>query len=102
MDRFPQMALYSCIPIPFSLSEGGIFLGASCLTGRTWAGSLWYFDKVESAPDVERCLAGVELDTGLNDLALVSDNIVFVGLDTGMGWTCLKSVSFFRFCIFVK
>jgi WD40 repeat protein len=63
--------------------EGGLFLAASNLSGRNWAGSLWYFDNADSAPRAEFCSAGVQLEGGINDFDIVNDSNVFVGLDTG-------------------
>jgi methylosome protein 50 len=65
------------------ISDGGILLGASSLTGRYWYGSLWYYQNPQLAPDVEKCTAGVQLEAGLNDACWVDDTRVLVGLDTG-------------------
>ncbi|KAH9499054.1 Methylosome protein 50 [Bulinus truncatus] len=64
-------------------ADGGLLLGASCLTGRFWLGSLWYYQTPESAPDVDRCTAGVQLEAGVGDAKWVDNTRVLVGLDTG-------------------
>ena len=69
--------------ILFFHADGGLLLAASSLTGRYWAGSLWFFDKAENAPDVEKCGAGVDLDTGVSDFKLLSDTKLLLGTDTG-------------------
>ncbi|XP_013074672.2 methylosome protein 50-like isoform X2 [Biomphalaria glabrata] len=64
-------------------ADGGLLLGASCLTGRFWLGSLWYYQTAESAPDVDRCTAGVQLEAGVGDAKWIDNTHVLVGLDTG-------------------
>jgi len=71
------------IPYFDTITDGGILLGASNLTGRYWFGSLWYYDNPDSAPDVEKCTAGVQLEAGLSDAQWLSSSKVVVGLDTG-------------------
>jgi len=61
-----------------------LLLGASSLTGRYWYGSLWYYQNPEVAPDVEKCTAGVQLESGLRDACWADENRVLVGMDTGM------------------
>lgn len=63
--------------------DGGILLGASSLTGRYWYGSLWYYENPSLAPDVEKCTAGVQLESGLCDACLVDSTRVLVAMDTG-------------------
>ncbi|CAL1537380.1 unnamed protein product [Lymnaea stagnalis] len=64
-------------------ADGGLLLGASCLTGRFWLGSLWFYQTPESAPDVDKCTAGVQLEAGVGDAKWVDNTHVLVGLDTG-------------------
>lgn len=63
--------------------DGGLLLGASSLTGRYWYGSLWFYKSPEVAPDVEKCTAGVQLESGLHDACWVDSTRVLVGMDTG-------------------
>lgn len=60
-----------------------VILGSSDLTGRYWNGSLWYFQTVEDAPDVESCLAGIDLPSGVCDIAIYNKDKIAVGLDSG-------------------
>ncbi|XP_012938902.1 methylosome protein 50 [Aplysia californica] len=64
-------------------ADGGLLLGASCLTGRYWLGSLWFYQNPRAAPDVDRCTAGVQLEAGVGDAGWVDATHVLVGLDTG-------------------
>jgi len=75
MDK--QLDVLQCHP------DGGVLLGASCLTGRYWLGSLWYYQNPKEAPDVERCTAGVQLEAGVADAQWLDNTHVLVGLDTG-------------------
>ncbi|XP_067004033.2 methylosome protein WDR77 [Anabrus simplex] len=69
--------------IQFS-SDGHLLLGCSNLTGRYWSGSLWYFLDADAAPDVEKCLTGVECETGVCDGKFLKDEQrVIVGEDSG-------------------
>ena len=60
-------------------------LGASCLTGQYWFGSLWFYKHPEQAPDVDSCTAGVQLEAGVGGAQWVDATHVLVGLDTGEG-----------------
>ncbi|GFS12382.1 methylosome protein 50-like [Elysia marginata] len=64
-------------------SDGGLLLGASCLTGQYWFGSLWFYQHPEQAPDVDSCTAGVQLEAGVGGAQWVDTTHVLVGLDTG-------------------
>lgn len=65
-------------------SDGGLLLAASSLTNRYWVGSLWYFSNPDDAPDVEKCSAGVDCDSGVNDLAwLPGNDRLICGCDSG-------------------
>ena len=59
-------------------ADGGLLLAASSLTNRYWTGSLWHFDSPDTAPDIERCAAGVELNCGISDAKWVkgSSNVI--------------------------
>ncbi|PNF41240.1 hypothetical protein B7P43_G01506 [Cryptotermes secundus] len=62
-----------------------MLLGCSNLTGRFWTGSLWYFLDPDSAPDVEKCLTGIECETGITDGKFLEDNNkVIIGEDSGV------------------
>ena len=50
-----------------------MLLGCSNLTGRFWSGSLWYFIDPDAAPDVEKCLTGIECETGVTDGKFLED-----------------------------
>ncbi|GFO03484.1 methylosome protein 50 [Plakobranchus ocellatus] len=65
------------------MSNGGLLLGASCLTGQYWFGSLWFYKNPEHAPDVDSCTAGVQLEAGVGGARWVDTTHVLVGLDTG-------------------
>jgi len=60
-----------------------IILGSSDLTGRYWNGSLWCFKTANDAPDVESCLAGIDLSSGICDIMYYGNEKVAVGLDSG-------------------
>jgi methylosome protein 50 len=60
--------------ISFCSIDGYMLLGCSNLTGRFWTGSLWYFLDPDSAPDVEKCLTGIECETGITDGKFLEDN----------------------------
>ncbi|XP_054716191.1 methylosome protein 50-like [Uloborus diversus] len=64
-------------------SSGKIILGSSNLTGRYWNGSLWCFKDVSDAPEVEKCLAGTELSSGICDLVCLDKSRTAVALDSG-------------------
>lgn len=63
--------------------DGKLALGSSCLTGRYWNGSLWCFNQAEDAPDIEKCVTGVETETGIADVLCIKGSKVAVGLDSG-------------------
>ncbi|GFS74141.1 methylosome protein 50 [Nephila pilipes] len=64
-------------------SDGKIILGSSNLTGRYWNGSLWCFQNVDEAPHVEKCLAGIDVSSGICDIAYLDKDNVALGLDSG-------------------
>ena len=65
------------------MSDGGVLLGASSLTGRYWFGSLWYCESPDDIQHVERCTAGVQLEAGLGDAMWLDNTKILIGLDTG-------------------
>lgn len=67
-----------------SSTDDKIILGSSDLTGRYWNGSLWCFETADEAPDVECCLAGIDISSGVCDIAFYSNDKVAVGLDSGI------------------
>ncbi|XP_043858274.1 methylosome protein 50 [Dromiciops gliroides] len=64
-------------------SDGSLLLGASSLSGRSWAGSLWLFKDPRAAPNEGFCSAGVQTEAGLTDLAWVGDRGILVASDSG-------------------
>ncbi|CAG5116879.1 unnamed protein product, partial [Candidula unifasciata] len=64
-------------------ADGGLLLGASCMTGRYWLGSLWFYQTPEAAPNVDKCTAGVQLEAGICDCEWIDRTHIIVGLDTG-------------------
>uniref|UniRef100_A0A0B7A8P3 Uncharacterized protein n=1 Tax=Arion vulgaris TaxID=1028688 RepID=A0A0B7A8P3_9EUPU len=66
-----------------SHTDGGLLLAASCMTGRYWLGSLWFYQTPEVAPNVDKCTAGVQLEAGICDVEWIDGTHVFVSLDTG-------------------
>ncbi|XP_023238127.1 methylosome protein 50-like [Centruroides sculpturatus] len=63
--------------------DGKLILGSSNLTGRYWGGSLWLFKNSNDAPDIEKCLAGVETEAGISDAAVLGKDKIIIGLDSG-------------------
>jgi len=67
-------------------SKGDLIVGASSLTTRYWTGSLWYYKKgVDpiNATNPEKCLTGVDLETGVVGGRFVQDKQIVLGLDSG-------------------
>ncbi|XP_069686307.1 methylosome protein WDR77-like [Periplaneta americana] len=65
--------------------DGYMLLGCSNLNGRFWTGSLWYFLDPDAAPDVEKCLTGIECETGVTDGKFLEDKQkIIVGEDSGV------------------
>ena len=46
-------------------ASGRMLLGATSLSSEHWTGSLWLFDDPSAAPDLRRCLTGLDLEDGL-------------------------------------
>lgn len=40
-------------------------LGTSNMTGRIWCGSIWLFTEMSDPPDVDKCIAGLEFESGV-------------------------------------
>ncbi|KAM9006804.1 methylosome protein 50 isoform X1 [Sarcophilus harrisii] len=64
-------------------SDCSLLLGASSLSGRSWAGSLWLFKDANAAPNEGFCSAGVQTEAGLTDLSWVGDRGILVASDSG-------------------
>lgn len=63
--------------------NGHLLLGSSSLTGRYWGGSIWYYDDVALAPNVEKCVVGYEVGSGVADGVFLDDKTILIGQDCG-------------------
>jgi len=77
MDRYIDFLDFS--------PNGDLTIGASCLTGRYWTGSLWRYRSASLAPAPEKSLTGVDIDTGVVDGKVVGEkgDKVVLALDSG-------------------
>lgn len=66
-------------------SKGQMAIGASCLTGRYWTGSLWQYQDPHDAPRPEKSLTGVDLHTGVVDGRCIGGkgDPILMALDSG-------------------
>ncbi|XP_042232572.1 methylosome protein 50-like isoform X1 [Homarus americanus] len=64
--------------------NGHLLMGSSNLNGRYWGGSLWYYDDAALAPNVEKCLVGYEVGSGVADGVFLDDEkTILIGQDCG-------------------
>lgn len=73
-NYFDAMALWE---------DGTLVLGASCLAGKYWGGSVWVFNDIAVIPSMEKCVTGVETEAGVSDLISIGEGKVMLGLDSG-------------------
>ncbi|XP_071476900.1 methylosome protein WDR77-like [Diadema antillarum] len=78
--------------------DGSLVLAASGLTGRLWAGSLWFFEDPANAPEMDRSSAGVRTEAGITDIEWIDENRLAIGSDSGAIeiWQLENSRSSFR------
>ena len=58
-------------------------MGASSLTGRYWTGSVWYWNKAELAPDIEKCVIACEVNSGIGNLTVIDQTHIMLATDSG-------------------
>ena len=75
--------LLTLIPSLSFLLDGSLVLAASGLTGKSWMGSLWFYEDPASAPQTDRCSAGVRTEAGITDMEWIDENRLAIGSDTG-------------------
>ncbi|XP_077866705.1 methylosome protein WDR77-like, partial [Saccoglossus kowalevskii] len=63
-------------------NDGSVIFGASGLTGRYWAGSLWFYKDPSFAPDILKCSAGVSTEAGVCDLEWIDDSRLALASDS--------------------
>ena len=83
--------LANCFNHSFSvctISDGSLILGASGLSGRYWAGSLWFYEDPSNAPEVEKCSAGVQTEAGVTDIEWIDESRIAVASDSGKKKSC--------------
>ncbi len=64
---------------------------------------MWHWSDPGLAPDVERCSAGTELNTGISDACLLPPggagvNMILLGTDSGSVQTWKLENDVFRYC----
>ena len=58
-------------------------LGSSGLTGKFWAGSLWFYEDPGNAPDISKCSAGIQTEAGVTDIQWIDECRVAIASDSG-------------------
>ncbi|XP_072045645.1 methylosome protein WDR77-like [Amphiura filiformis] len=78
--------------------DGSLIIGASGLSGRYWAGSLWFYEDPSNAPEIEKCSAGVQTEAGVTDIEWIDESRIAVASDSGAieVWHLVNSRSAFR------
>ncbi|XP_033629607.1 methylosome protein 50-like [Asterias rubens] len=78
--------------------DGSLMLGSSGLTGKFWAGSLWFYEDPGNAPDISKCSAGIQTEAGVTDIQWIDECRVAIASDSGAieVWQLVNSRSAFR------